>query len=218
MAMHRLGLLVILGACTVAVLAGPIAAPIPTSAPVSMAKSSFATPYWPVAADRPGIRVVPARLVDGSTQGNVSRSFDQRRPANPALPQTRRHVGVDLTANEGDKVVAIEDGTIIDFYSFFKRPPGTTQEVTFALIVRHAEHAVLYGELRSNSLVKAGLKRGDLVKAGQIIGEVSGTKQLHLEVYDPSVTHNIQWPLGKPAPAAMRNPTQWLIDLSATAR
>lgn len=193
-----------------------LAAPIPLAAPVPMASSTVAHRYWPVVTGLAQATVAPAHLFDGKVQGAPLRSFDTRRPADPSKPQTRRHVGVDLTAAEGDTVVAMEDGQIVNFYPFLARAASVGGENTYAILVQHKDYVALYGEVRASSLSARGLKVGDRVAAGQPIGVVSGTAQLHTETYASGVTRNIKWPVGSPPPKEMRNPTQLLLDTALT--
>lgn len=195
-----------------------LAASLPATTPVPMARSSAPVRYWPVVTRLADALVVPAVLNGGHAQGNPMRSFDSRRPSDPSKPQTRRHVGVDLTAAEGDTVVAMEPGKIIAFYKFLVRAPEDGGEETWAILVAHKDYVALYGEVRANSLAAHHLKVGDTVQAGQAIATVSGTAQLHTETYVPGVTQNIKWPVGSPPPAEMRNPTQMLLDLAANGR
>ena len=130
----------------------------------------------------------------------------------------RRHVGVDLTALEGDKVLAVADGRIVEFYGFLDRAPELGGEHTYAMVIAHADIVVLYGEIKANSLAANKLAVGSSVKAGQRIGTVSGTDQLHLETYPSGVTHNLRWPVGQAPPKQMRNPTQFLLDLALSAK
>ncbi|CAN5669697.1 hypothetical protein BH10PSE5_BH10PSE5_16080 [soil metagenome] len=193
-----------------------LAAPVPFAAPVPMASSTVAHRYWPVVTSLAQATVAPAHLFDGKVQGAPLRSFDTRRPADPSKPQTRRHVGVDLTAAEGDTVVAMEDGKIVNFYPFLARAASVGGENTYAILVQHKDYVALYGEVRASSLTAKGLKVGDRVAAGQPIGVVSGTAQLHTETYASGVTRNIKWPVGAPPPREMRNPTQLLLDTALT--
>lgn len=195
-----------------------IAASLPAQGPVPMAVSTADIRYWPVVTARPDALVVPAILRDGQAQGDPMRTFDSRRPSDPSKPQTRRHVGVDLTAAEGDRVVAMESGRIVAFYKFLVRAPQDGGEETWAILIAHKDMVALYGEVRANSLAALNLRVGDTVAAGQPIGTVSGTAQLHTETYAPGVTQNLKWPVGAPPPPEMRNPTQLLLDLAANGR
>ena len=189
-----------------------LAAAVPHRGPVPMAASTVTHRYWPVVTNLSQATVAPAHLFNGKTQGAPLRSFDSRRPADPSKVQTRRHVGVDLTAAEGDTVVAMESGKIVNFYPFLTRAASVGGEKTYAVLIQHKDYVALYGEVRANSLAARGLKVGDHVAAGQPIGVVSGTAQLHTETYASGVTRNIKWPVGSPPPKEMRNPTQLLLD------
>jgi len=193
-----------------------LAAPVPMASPVPMAASTVAHRYWPVVTSLAQATVAPAHLFDGKVQGAPLRSFDSRRPADPSKVQTRRHVGVDLTAAEGDTVVAMEDGRIVNFYPFLARAASVGGEKTYAILIQHKDYVALYGEVRASSLSAKGLKVGDRVAAGQPIGVVSGTAQLHTETYVSGVTRNIKWPVGSAPPREMRNPTQLLLDTAMT--
>jgi murein DD-endopeptidase MepM/ murein hydrolase activator NlpD len=192
-----------------------IAASIPAVAPVPMAPSVSRTRYWPVVTALPQATIVPAVLANGQVQGSRDRTFDSRRPSDPNKPQTRRHVGVDLTAAEGDTVVAMEPGRIVAFYPFLARSPADGGEQTWAILVAHKDYVALYGEVRANSLSARRLEVGDAVTGGQPIGVVSGTAQLHTEIYPAGTTHNYAWPVGAAPPPQMRNPTQFLLDTAA---
>lgn len=206
-------------------LAAPADAEAPAPKRAALAPSGVAVPmapgvarYWPVVTRLAEATVVPAVLQGGKVQGNPQRTFDSRRPSDPNKPQTRRHVGVDLTAAEGDTVVAMEDGRIVAFYPFLTRAPEVGGEVTWAILIAHKGYVALYGEVRANSLSARRLKIGDTVLAGQPIGVVSGTAQLHTELYVAGIDRNEKWPIGAPPPPHMRNPTQFLLDTAANGR
>lgn len=192
-----------------------IAASIPAAAPVPMAPSVTRPRYWPVVTALPRATVVPAILASGQVQGSRDRTFDSRRPSDPNKPQTRRHVGVDLTAAEGDTVVAMESGKIVAFYPFLARAAADGGEQTWAILIAHRDYVALYGEVRANSLSARHLEVGQTVAAGEPIGVVSGTAQLHTEIYPVGTTRNYKWAVGASPPPQMRNPTQFLLDTAA---
>ncbi|QLB44510.1 M23 family metallopeptidase [Mannheimia pernigra] len=89
----------------------------------------------------------------------------------------RKHAGIDLYAPVGTSVRAIADGVVIRVYAFYAG--------THAVEVRHPNHIIRYGEVRSNSIK---VKPGDKVVQGQVLAEVGklqGIKNsmLHLEMY-----------------------------------
>lgn len=92
----------------------------------------------------------------------------------------RKHAGCDLYGPKGATIRAIKYGKVIRSYAFYL---GTR-----ALEVDHGDVVVRYGEI---SGVASGIKKGSIVKRGQLIAYVgelvfkSGTKMsmLHIELY-----------------------------------
>jgi hypothetical protein len=91
------------------------------------------------------------RDCNGAKLGMPARSFLALRNNG-----ARYHVGVDLFANEGDEVVACEDGQIGAFYRFYQ-VQGTGQW-SCALLIEHSRFVINYGEVSENSLALYGLK------------------------------------------------------------
>ena len=91
-------------------------------------------------------------------------------------PTGRQHAGVDLypVAGEGAAVRSMADGEVLVSAPFYTRRNG---EKTFGLLVDHGDMVVNYAEIRPIKAV------GDKVKQGELLGTVSGTAQLHLELY-----------------------------------
>jgi hypothetical protein len=75
-----------------------------------------------------------------------------------------------------------------------------------------------YGEVRGNSLATRNLALGDQVTAGQPIAEISDTRQLHFETYEPGAQRNASWRHGAERPARVLNPTALLLDLARNGR
>jgi len=192
---------------------GEAAAPLPVDDPVPFAKSETPTRFWPVITDAPHALVVPAALDDGAKTGAPLRQFAAPRPAARADHPTRHHVGVDLTARAGDRVVAMEDGRVVAHFPFLRAATG---EMSWALMLAHAPFVALYGELRER--MAEGVAIGASVAAGQRLGAVSDTAQLHIETYAPGATRNARWRWTAPPPANVLNPTQMLIDLAREGR
>jgi murein DD-endopeptidase MepM/ murein hydrolase activator NlpD len=193
-----------------ALAAAKTAKPIPAGKPLRFAALAAGPCYWPVVSTHPMAHVVPADFSDGTATGGPFRRFLAPRPVDG--PQARYHVGVDIAANEGDTVLAIQPGKIVAFYPFFTR---RNDEVTYALFVAHEGYVANYGEVQSDSLAALGLKIGDDVAAGRPIARVSGTRMIHFETYVTGTRENKRWPLGGKAPAQLLNPTQLLLDLQA---
>lgn len=183
----------------------------PMGDPAPFARSDAPVRYWPVVTSSPRWQTVSLQRDGGGFEGNELRRFNAPRPAARADNPTRRHVGVDLFANAGDEVIAVEDGRILAFYPFLRAATG---EMSYALIVAHGAYVANYGEVRESSLRARGLAIGDTVRAGQRIAEVSDTRQLHFETYLPGTTHSQSWAHGAPRPARVLNPTRLLLDLA----
>jgi PASTA domain/Peptidase family M23 len=124
----------------------------------------------------------------------------------PRDGNSRTHAGIDIypQGGEGAAVRAMKDGTVIKLAPFYTRASG---EVTYGLLVDHGDFVANYAELKP-----PGLGVGSAVKQGQVIGAISGTDQLHLEMYDPGTR---DWTSGwyGTRPSNLRDPTQTMIDL-----
>jgi murein DD-endopeptidase MepM/ murein hydrolase activator NlpD len=110
----------------------------------------------------------------------------------PRNGNSRRHAGVDLypVNGAGTPVRAVRYGKVIRTAPFYTRRNG---EITYAVLVDHVEFVLNYAELRAPAL-----RAGHIVKQGQAIGLVSGTKQLHLELYLPGTDNWASWYDSKP--------------------
>lgn len=181
------------------------ALPIPAGDPIAFATSAAGTLYWPVVTRHPRALEVNTRLVGGGASGaNASRRFLADRSGG-----ARYHCAIDLYCSEGDAVVAVEAGKIVNFYHFYQN--------TYALLVQHDGYVVNYGEVSPNSLSSLGLRIGDRVSAGARIGTVGRLNMLHFETYASGTTKNYSWPKANPRPSRLRNPSQLLLDLAASA-
>src|SRR5688572_26911695 len=98
----------------------PVTAPAPAPALVR---------YWPVVTARTDWNTI-------SSQPDCVRlrCFEAPRPVSQLDNPRRRHAGIDLFANAGDAVIAVEDGTVIGFYPFLRAATG---EMSYALLVAH---------------------------------------------------------------------------------
>lgn len=175
-------------------------------APVPAGKS-----FWPVASSHPTGKIVSYVANDDTVVGNKSRAFHALRNTKMKNGSvlSRFHMGIDIYANANDPVVACEDGTIVNFYKFYGN--------TYAIIVKHQNVVINYGEVRSDSLSKNGLKKGSQVKAGQNIGYIGitpgGSSMLHFETYKPGTIANKRRAKGEPPPKEILNPTSYLLFL-----
>jgi murein DD-endopeptidase MepM/ murein hydrolase activator NlpD len=179
---------------------------------------------WPVARKAYWV----PRFIAGKGP-NSGGAFGYKRPLGGV--QGRTHVGVDLSAKEGDIIRAVDDGQIVSFYWF-------TFNV-YALFVQHSGYVINYGEVAANSLDHFGLeakyrnyqartaikstgKSGSQVKRGQPIalaGRMQRSSMLHLEIWQSGKRWGSQWqgfPTGSP-PAGLYNPTNFVLQLSGKA-
>lgn len=183
----------------------------PASDPAPFAQSRAAERFWPVSTNHPRWNEISYQREDGTFSGNELRRFNAPRPAVQAANPTRRHVGVDIFANPGDAVIAVETGVVVGFYPFLRARTG---EMSWAIIVAHDGYVATYGEVREHSLSDRNIRIGDTIAAGREIAEISDTAQLHFETYIPGTTRNQSWRHGASRPSRTLNPTRLLIDLA----
>lgn len=122
----------------------------------------------------------------------------------PRDGNTRKHAGLDLYPQKGagTSIKAIRDGKVIRVAPFYTRRNG---EVTYAVLVDHNDFVANYAELK-----KSSLSPGAIIKQKQIIGVVSGTNQLHFELYKPGTKNWLFW-YGSKIPPNLIDPTDMMI-------
>lgn len=148
------------------------------------------TRVWPVVPRHP-------------EQDGILNGFKAHRDPTKQEPEKgpRYHAGIDLIAKKGDKIVAIADGEVIGMVGGYSIGAGLQ-----AVAIRHADADYLYGEIMVH-----GLKPGDKVKAGQVIGHVElndvGRSMLHLEAWEHGTVPKIftPWFKDKPMPKGLLN-------------
>jgi len=173
----------------------------------AFAESAPPARYWPVVTGEPR-----AMTISAAPACPALRCFGAPRPVSRLENPLRHHVGVDLYAQRGDRVLAIADGRIAAFFPFLTARTG---ELTWALMINHGDRTVLYGEVRADALNMRQI--GDAVRAGEEIARVSDTAQLHVETYAAGATRNARWPHGTPQPADVTDPTVFVSELAANA-
>ena len=119
----------------------------------------------------------------------------------------RLHGAIDIypPGGRGTPVKAIKDGTVLQVIpAFYTRADG---EVCCGILLDHGDFVAFYGEMMSPALLSVG----QTVKAGQQIGAVSGTVQLHFEMYTPGTRARGNWYGSQPS--NLEDPTQYMLDL-----
>lgn len=122
----------------------------------------------------------------------------------PRDGNARRHAGIDLypLQGAGTPVKAVRDGKVIRVAPFYTRRNG---EVTYGVLVDHSDFTANYAELK-----KPPISPGAIIKQKQIIGVVSGTNQLHFELYKPGTKNWFSW-YGSVVPPGLIDPTDMMI-------
>ena len=120
---------------------------------------------------------------------------------------TRLHAGIDIypPAGAGAPVRAMKAGTVVKTGLFYTRWTG---EQTFAVLVDHGDFVANYAELRP---LDSWVAPGAAVSRGQVIGSVSGTVQLHFEMYTPETITWSSWYGAQPA--NLLDPTAMMLGL-----
>jgi 3-polyprenyl-4-hydroxybenzoate decarboxylase len=127
------------------------------------------------------------------------------------------HKGVDLYCKEGELVIAVEKGKIVDICPFTGEIAGFPWwENTHAVYVEGKSGIVVYGEIIPNPNIKIG----DEIKEGSHIGNVTRVlkkdngrprEMLHMELHEHGYIHTGQWEIGKPKPTGVLNPAKYLL-------
>jgi hypothetical protein len=77
------------------------------------------------------------------------------------------YTGIDIYTQENEPIYAIEDGQVINYYQFTGKDIGFDWWLdTWALLVKSPTGYFVYGEIKSDK------KIGDIIKAGDHIGNV----------------------------------------------
>lgn len=176
--------------------------------------------YFPL--DKPDITINDSNT---DFSYNYSSKTEIPKPPHPGsfgyVRKNHIHEGIDLYANNGDNVYAIEDGVvtaIIPFTGEIAESPWWNN--TYSILINHRTYALNYGEL----IPQKNLKVGDYVKAGDIIGNIRTVlkkdkgrpmSMLHLEMYTVGTQEPIkEWSLNTPKPEQLIDPTDLLIEIA----
>lgn len=167
---------------------------------------------WPVVTGDPNRLSVAYRDASGKIHEGIStqRYFGASREGG-----VRRHAAIDLVANAGNPIVAMEDGRVLGSIGGYL---GLD-----AVVIEHPQVVAVYAEIGNGALASAGLKPGDFVRAGQRIGTAAasstGSHMLHLELWTKTnpPKHFTRW-LPSGVPAGLLDPSAYLLDLAARSR
>ena len=89
--------------------------------------------------------------------------------------------GIDISIGRSNKIKACMEGEVVGEFTL----PGNQR----TLLIKHGEFFTVY-----SSMEKIFAERGDLVKTGQIIGEVSKEGNLHFEIWRQKIRLNpLDW-------------------------
>lgn len=172
-------------------------------------------PLWPLATDDDRKIRVSYEDVREKWHGRWGRHFGATRNGERGK---RVHVGVDLFADEGDIVVAMEPGEVLATLPFHSD--------TDAIYIQHDSGQIVnYGEIAPSSHKEFGITRGigtgQRVDAGQPLARVGladgVTHMLHVETFAPETeidrirNGKMQWYVGDVAPVGMLDPTRYLV-------
>lgn len=124
--------------------------------------------------EQPRARVWPVEPYRGLVPGN---GFKASRKV-PGTDKPRYHAGIDIMANQGDRVVALDDGEVLHMATGYELLAGLQ-----GVAVAHPDADYIYAEL------DVKVKPGQKLKAGDLIGIVrrngtSNTSMLHLEAWE----------------------------------
>jgi murein DD-endopeptidase MepM/ murein hydrolase activator NlpD len=105
----------------------------------------------------------------------------------PRNRNARKHAGIDIypAQGEGTPVKAMKAGKVIKVALFYTRANG---EKTYGVLIDHGDFVANYAELK-----KPDIKVAHVIEQGQTIGRISGTGQLHLELYAAGTNDWLRW-------------------------
>ena len=173
-------------------------------------------PNWPLKTKAKRKLQVSYEDVRSKWHGRWGRHFGASRANKEG--EKRVHAGVDLFADPGDEVVAVEDGEILAILPFYKGTSALYLLTDSGLIVN-------YGELEPRSWSAYGIEGGvgteQKVSAGDTLARVGlsrdGSHMLHIETYEPTVTVTeirsgaMRWPKGDAPPEGILDPSEYLV-------
>lgn len=131
-----------------------------------------------------------------------------------AVRQYDIHTGVDLYAEPGTKVYAMEPGSVVTVEAFTGMMADSPWWLdTKAVMVKGESGIILYGEIDPMVSVGDHVFEGDLI--GTVLRVLKKDKgkpvsMLHLELYTPDTTTSVWWKLGESKSDNLLDPTTLL--------
>ena len=135
------------------------------------------------------------------------------------LRRDKRHTGIDLYAEDGDKVYAIEPGKIVCIEHFtgeWDNSPWWNN--TDCILVEGKSGVICYGEVTP----RKGLNVGDYVAIGESFADVrrvikEGRERPEIPGWKPSMLHLELYPAGTKHPSSgfephLKDPTPYLLE------
>jgi hypothetical protein len=128
----------------------------------------------------------------------------------PRNRNARKHAGIDIypARGEGTPVKAMKAGKVIKVALFYTRANG---EKTYGVLIDHGDFVANYAELKKPEVTVA-----HVIEQGQTIGRISGTGQLHLELYAAGTIDWVRW-LGD-RPRNLLDPTPVMMGVLSGER
>lgn len=128
------------------------------------------------------------------------------------------HKGIDLYADIGTPVYAVEDGIVCLIRPFTGKAAGCEWWLdTEAVNIAGESGVIVYGEIGVNPRLSIGqeIRRGDLIgTVKRVLRHDKGrpTSMLHLNLYKHGVQSNGTWGKNKKKPSGLLDPTPFLIN------
>ena len=177
--------------------------------------------YWPVRGKGKNGRAVAYIGTDGKGYGvdlGKGKWGAGGRNFLTGRSDGRCHVGIDVFGDYNDLVVAIENGTLKNWYHFYHGVNCLIVQCDSGLVIN-------YGEVDPGGLAEFKLKMESRVVAGQPIGRVGrmtgGSSMLHFETYPSGTTNNQRHYKADPdshLKSTFRDPTQYLLSLAKNGK
>lgn len=129
------------------------------------------------------------------------------------------HTGIDLFCEHMQPLASVEAGKVISIRDFSKnknKKPWLNR--TRVILIEGQTGVVAYCNVRE----RPGLKPGDEVGAGEIIGNVirinkkrrkNDVCMLHIELYSPGTKKRVIWSYNFPKPPQLLDPSKYLLSI-----